>query len=359
MLKAVYLFFISTLRTRAFLIWMVLFPALLMVIFGALYAGEGGEAQKPPVFLYANGTLKEALEIALNSTFDLKIVDKVGSPDLFVLNATASLRIPATLVVANGSVVEIYSASGIWGPLVMSTVAGVLYSFYYPNVQLPVNVSLKIVDGVANATSLLAQSPTTVAIVLTLVEAMGAGITGVLGVLGSLVVTGLNKKAALSKIGKARLALTATGSALLSSFIGTSAILTAAYMVYKVDPAVILAKWQWWASYLLNFAFFAGIALLVTNALVMGKVEAGSVMSVGVMLYLVFAFTTGYFIPIEVMPKAMADFALSMPTSYTFTFAKVAALGGQAPLSLLYYPAAAATAALLFGLYFFKPYSRP
>ncbi|MCY0889821.1 MAG: hypothetical protein OWQ51_02380 [Pyrobaculum arsenaticum] len=59
------------------------------------------------------------------------------------------------------------------------------------------------------------------------------------------------------------------------------------------------------------------------------------------------------------MPKAMANIATSMPTSYTLAFASVAALGGSAPPSLLAYPSAVAVAVFTLGLYLFKPYSRP
>lgn len=358
MLKAAYLLLLSALRNKSYLFWMVIFPVLLMALFGALYSGGGGE-QKPPVFLYANGTMEKVLENALNSTFDLKIVERVEDPTVFVLNATAALRLPATLIVANQSTISIYSASNIWGPIVAEAVDGALYYAFYPQAQIPVNVTLKIIGGEANATSLLAQGPTSVAVALTLVEALGAGITGVLGMLGALVVTGLNKRAALSRISKIRIALAAAIAAFLASLVGVNAILIVAGVLYRVEPADILAKWQWWASYVLNYLLFAGIALLMTRALVMGKAEAQTMMGTGVMLFLLFAFATGYFIPLEVMPKAMADFALSMPTSYTLAFARVAVLGGPADPAELFYPAVAAIAVFSLGLYFFKPYSKP
>lgn len=136
-------------------------------------------------------------------------------------------------------------------------------------------------------------------------------------------------------------------------------MITAADVVYHAAALRLLGMWQWWISYVLNFIFFAGIALLITNALVMRKAESEAVMPLSALLFLLFAFTTGYFIPIEVMPKAMANIATSMPTSYTLAFASVAALGGSAPPSLLAYPSAVAVAVFTLGLYLFKPYSRP
>ena len=351
------LFLKASLRNRSFLFWMVLFPALLMLIFGALYGG-GGEEQKAPVFLYARGELGDVLREALNGTFDLRVVEEVRDPTAFVLNATARLRTPATLGVVNGTVVAVYSASGIWGPVVRGAVEGALYYAFYPNLNLPVNITLKVLGDGGSSTP-LAMGPAIVATVLVLVEAMGAGITGTLGILSSVVSTGLNKRAAISKIGRLRLALAAVAATLLSSFVGIFAILSVAEAVHRVDVFMLVATWQLWASYMLNFLFFAGLALLLTNVVVMRKAEANTMMLVAVLLYLTFAFLTGYFIPIEVMPRDLANFALSTPTSYTAAFARSAVLGGMPPLDMLYYPATASLAVFLLGLYFFKPYSKP
>ncbi|AFA39699.1 hypothetical protein Pogu_1672 [Pyrobaculum oguniense TE7] len=213
------------------------------------------------------------LEGVLNSTFDLRVVDRIGDPVAFVLNATARLRVPATLVVANGSAIAVYSTSNIWGVIVSSAVEGALYAAFYPDVRLPVNATLKIIGDAANATSLLAQGPLRVALILTLVEAMGVAITGVLLALDSLVVTGLNKRVAMFKISKTRLALAAVFGAFLSSLVGTFAVITAADVIYHASALRLLGMWQWWISYVLNFFFFAGIALLITIALVMRKAE--------------------------------------------------------------------------------------
>lgn len=65
MIKIGYLLYQSLLRTRSFVFWMVIFPVLLMVVFGGLYGG-GAEEQKAPVYLHADGPLREVLEDVLN-----------------------------------------------------------------------------------------------------------------------------------------------------------------------------------------------------------------------------------------------------------------------------------------------------
>ncbi|MGB9705260.1 MAG: hypothetical protein ACPL3C_07410, partial [Pyrobaculum sp.] len=347
---------VNTLRSKPFLFWMVAFPAILMAIFGAVFGG-GGEAAKAPVFLYANNSLGQFLEEALNSTYDLRLVSQVGDPKAFVLRETARLRMPATLVVANGSSIHIYSASNIWGGVVAGAVQGLIYQYYYPNLTVPVDVKLEII-GAANATSMLAQGPMRTATVLVLVEAMASGIMGILSLFAGLTTSGLNKRAALFRMSKTNIMASVAASNLLSSFIGIGAVFFVAEF-YGVKIWRIASSWQVWAAYILNYLFFAGIGLLMTNAMTVHKADVSALINLGVMIYLLFAFTTGYFIPLEVLPESMARIALAMPTSYTATYATVTVLGGDAPISMLAYPAAAAAAVFALGLHFVKLYSKP
>jgi hypothetical protein len=347
MLKTTYLLLVDTLRDKAFLFWMVAFPAILMVIYGAVFGG-GGEPAKAPVFLYADSSLGQLLKDVLNETYDLKLVSQVDDPKAFVLRETARLRKPATLVMANGSSIHIYSASNIWGGIVAGAVYGLVYQYYYPNLTVPVDVKLEII-GAANATSMFAQGPTRTATVLVLVEAMAAGIQEVLALFGGLTITGLNKRAALFRVSKLNVVASVVASSLLSSFAGVAAVFAVAKF-YGVEIWRIALSWHVWVAYILNYLFFAGIGLLMTNAMTVRKADVSVLMNLGTMIFLLFAFTTGYYIPLEVMPESMARFALAMPTSYTATFATVSVLGGEAPISMLAYPAAAAAAVFALGL---------
>jgi ABC-type multidrug transport system permease subunit len=356
MLKTTYLLIVDTLRTKSFLFWMVAFPAILMAIFGAVFGG-GGEPAKAPVFLYTNSSLGHFLKEVLNETHDLRLVSQVDDPKAFVLRETARLRRPATLVVANGSSIHIYSVSNIWGGIVAGAVHGLVYQYYYPNLTVPVDVKLEII-GPANATSMLVQSSMRTATVLVLVQAIATGITGILAILAGLATLGLNKRAALFRVSKVNLVSSAAAASLLSSFVGIGSVLIVARL-YGVDIWRIASSWQVWAAYILNFLFSAGIGLLLTNAVTMRKADINVMTNLGSMMFLTLAFTTGYFYPLEVMPESLARFALAMPTSYTATFATVSVLGGEAPISMLAYPAAAAAAVFALGLRLVKLYSKP
>jgi len=128
-------------------------------------------------------------------------------------------------------------------------------------------------------------------------------------------------------------------------------------VVYKTGH--IITNPHVWAAYLLNFFAFAGIGLLLSNAVTQGRAAPLTIITASVMIYLTLAFISGYFIPLEIMPREMVQIALALPTSYTASYAYVAALGGTPTPDVLMYPTAATAALFTLGLLLFKPYRKP
>ncbi|AFA40711.1 ABC-2 type transporter [Pyrobaculum oguniense TE7] len=427
MIRVAILFLKDALRDRVSLFWGVAFPVFLMVVFGLIWGGGGGEV-KIPVYIYdVGGQMGRSLAEALNSAFDVKLVESISDPETFVVKKTAEERRPVTLVVVNRSV-TVYSTSTIWGNIVHGYLRGVAYDRYLrggfsapyaevPNATRPESVQITGIAMVnfTNSTSLelplsvavrfnnktgievvlqnlnitmhvnesgavwgggawpsqavdlkivgsdggsLSLGALRVATALVLVVAMQAGVVGTAATLTSLITLGLNKRAALSRIRKYKVAAAATVSNFLFSLIGATAVIVVATF-FRVDGLRLAATWQLWASYLLNFLFFAGIGLLMTNAVVFRKVRPASVVNAATALFLLFAFTTGYFMPLEILPRDLLNFALAMPTSYTMSFALAALQGGSPPLAMLAYPAAATAVAYAVGLAWAKLYAKP
>jgi len=354
-MSSVILFTKVLIKRKEMVFWMLVFPIILLLIFGSIYGG-GGEEQKIPVYVYVN-TSSPVREVvtALNSTFELVQVPQIEDPVSFVLNKTLRDRRPATLMVVESSKVRIYSTSPIWGQIVGGAVEGILYAMLYPQLSLPINVTLEIVG--ANVTKAGSLGPARVATVLMLVQAMGNGITGVAGIIAGLVASGYHKKVVLYKTSRIKTAFAVVASALAFSIISSFVLLSVGNAVYKTGH--IIANPHVWAAYLLNFFAFAGIGLLLSNAVTQGKAAPQAVITISVMIFLTFAFISGYFIPLEIMPQEMAQIALALPTSYTASYAYVAALGGAPTPDVLIYPITATAVLFALGLLLFKPYKRP
>jgi len=354
-MNSVVLFTKALIRRREIVFWMLAFPIFLLLIYGSIYGGDG-EEQKIPVYVYMN-TSSPVREVvtALNGTFELVQVQQIGDPVGFVLNETLRERRPATLVVVESSKVRIYSASPMWGQIVGGAVEGALYAMLYPHLSLPINVTLEIVG--TNTTKAGSLGPARLATMLMLVQAIGNGITGVAGIIAGLVASGYHKKVVLYKASRIKAALNVVASALVFSIISSFALLIVGDVVYKTGR--IIANPHVWAAYLLNFFTFASVGLLLSNIMTQGRAAPQAIITISVMIFLTFAFISGYFIPLEVMPREMAQIALALPTSYTASYAYVAALGGTPTPDVLMYPIAATAALFTLGLLLFKPYKKP
>jgi len=353
-------------KDKASVFWQIIFPIFLLLIFGSMYGG-GGEEQKIPVYLSAEGDWKNALA-ALNGTFEIRLVQSVGNPVQFVLNKTLETRRPATLVVAKADRIDVYSASAIWGKIVSEVVKGVVYNVTYSSLlskmsirPIPAaspstpNVTLTVIG--ANATNLVSLGPARVTTILMLVQAFSSGITGVAGLIAALVAAGLHKRIVLFGASRLKTALSVVAAALIFSLASTLALLAVAQAMFKTG--YLLLNPYVWIAYFLNFFMFAGVGLLLSNAATQGRAAPRAIIEASVIVYLTFAFISNYFIPLEVMPKEMAQIALALPTSYTASYAYVAALGGAPTPDVLIYPIAATAVLFALGLLLFKPYKKP
>ena len=352
-------------KNKSSVFWITVFPIFLLLIFGNIYGG-GGEEQKIPVYLSAEGDWKNALAV-LNGTFEIRLVQGVENPVQFVLNKTLETRRPATLVVAKADSIDVYSTSAIWGKIVSEAVRGVVYNVTYsrfmsriPIMPIPVvlpstpNVTLTVIGANATRASL---GPVRITTTLMLVQAFSSGITGVAGLIAALVAAGLHKRIVLFGVSRLKTALNVVAATLIFSLASTLMLLAVAQTMFKAGH--LLLNPYVWIAYLLNFFMFAGVGLLLSNAVTQGRAAPQTIITTSVMIFLTFAFISNYFIPLEVMPRGMAQIALALPTSYTASYAYVAALGGTPTPDVLMYPTAATAALFTLGLLLFKPYRKP
>jgi len=352
-------------KDKASMFWLLVFPIFILLIYGNMYSG--GEQQKIPVYLSAEGDWKDALA-ALNGTFEIRLVQNVENPVQFVLNKTLETRRPATLVVAKADRIDVYSASPIWGSIVSETVKGVVYNVTYSRLfsNIPIrpmpaalpstpNVTLTVIG--VNATSATSLGPARLTTMLMLLQAFGSGITGVAGLIAALVAAGLHKRIALFGASRLKTALSVVAATLIFSLTSTLLLLAVAQAMFKTG--YLLLNPHAWIAYFLDFFMFAGMGLLLSNAATQGRAAPRAIVQISVVVYLMFAFMGNYFIPLEAMPKEMAQIALALPTSYSASYAYVAALGGTPTPDVLIYPIAATAALFALGLLLFKPYKRP
>ncbi len=359
MLSIVTLLSKALLRRKPQIFWVFIFPILLLLLFGYMYASGG--TPKIPVYVYYGNSSKigRTLVTILNKTaaaFEIHVLNKsVEKPMKFVVDMTSRSKVPVSLIIVEPTKVNIYSTSKIWGSIVSSYVMQALYMIFNPRVHLPVKVNLNL-PGSANKTGFLMMNTTRLTILLMLVQALIEGFH-TLTLVASLVVTGLNKRAALFRVTKYKLAIAVTLSMFIVALLASMILLGVAYLTLRVKPESILLDPYMWISYVLTFMFGAGIALILSRMTLKG-LDVAAASSLATALFLILAFLSGYFIPIEVMPETLAKIALTLPTTQLGVLAYTTAMGGAPNMSLLMYSAAVSLAIFVIGVVTFTPYER-
>ena len=342
----------SELREPPVLFWQFAFPIILMTVFGLVYLGGGGE-ERIRVYGYALDEWGEGVLVRLGEAFDVTLVANVSDPRAFVAEATARDLKPATLVVVGRDRVEVYSASSIWGQVVLGTV--VFEVLDLQGVSLDVNASLTLVE---EAESWLGLGPLRLATVLALVLPIQAGVVGVLAISAVLVYTGVSKRIAMASVSRIKTGLVVAAAEFLVLLASLALLLAYSWVVFEVDVARLVSGWAFWAGFLINYATFAGVGLAMSRLTIYVARNPFVLVNAGVSIFLLVAFLSGYFIPIEVMPRDVAAAAAATPMYRVLAVAYGQALSGVANPVELAYPAGVAVAALLIGLALFELHRR-
>ncbi len=359
MLSVVALLSKALLRRKPQIFWVFIFPILLLLLFGYIYASGG--SPKIPIYVYYGSSSKIGKELVaiLNKTstaFEIHVLNKsIEKPMKFVIDMTSKSKVPVLLVVVKPTEVNIYSTSKIWGSIVSGYVTQALYMIFNPRAYLPIKVNLNL-PGSANKTGFLTMNTTRLTVLLMLVQALTEGFH-TLTLVASLVVTGLNKRAALFRVTKYKLAIAVTLSIFIVALLASIMLLAVAYATLHVKLEDVLLDPYMWVSYVLTFMFGAGIALMLSRVILRG-LDVAAASSLATALFLMLAFLSGYFVPIEVMPETLAKIALALPTTQLGVLAYTTAMGGAPNMNLLTYSAAVSLAIFAIGVITFTPYRR-
>jgi len=332
---------LAHLRDRVSIFWMVLFPILLMIIFGSMTLG-GSDAEIRVYGLALDDKGREILWL-IDDSVDVVYVDHVDDPITFVVNATLHDLRPATLIIANATDVLIYSASSISAQIVSGLAIASSYEAYGIT-ESPVNVTVKTVE---EAESALGLGPTRVALSLALLIPIQAGLVGALSLIGALISGGIGKRVALSGTGRLRIMGAIAVAELVMSIVSTMVLLGIGSALFGIGADKLVRSWVFWSSFVVNYLLFIGLGLALSRVAVYAKTTTQVIINMGVSLFLLFAFLSGYFIPVETMSREMRALAESLPTYYTLIAAYGDVISGIAKPQLLAYPLAAAFASIV------------
>ncbi|MEM1638157.1 MAG: ABC transporter permease [Pyrobaculum sp.] len=334
-----YALFLDSIRTPAVVFWMVVFPVALALLFGSMYSPHVNVTI--PVYLVNNteSPFTAPLARALNSSaFSLKVVGNVSDPKRFVVDKTLGGNY-VVLVVPGARSIDIYSSSTVYG----GYVEGFVYSMFARG-ALPVNVSTVYVGVESNGTAFIQESPVEVTLSLMLYIPISA-ISLTSGLLDVLAITGVDKRMFLSPMRKTSVLSALFLSVLIFDAVDTLILTAISKMAFGVPvgrlfaPIVLL-------SFMVNQIFSFSVGVLLHAALSRRESRAhGS--QAGVPLFLFFAFTTGYFVPYDVLPDALKAFARTMPTFYTLWTAQNYLAYGAFDAGGLLYAAVVSTALLV------------
>jgi ABC-2 type transport system permease protein len=327
--KRVYANFIISMkewiRNKAAVFWTLLFPVLLILMFGFIFAGEGETTYDLPIQNQDGGFWSTNLTKVLNETglFEVRMVDPNMDPDEYVLENNANF----ILIIPEGYSQEIEDilAARAMGQGVTSTAN--LTIKYDPGVSATaqkMSVLNSVVQGfnkgLAGAQDTVGlKTETTVSDQFEFIDFFAPGIIamavmstslfGTVSVNTELRQKGVLRKLATTPLRRSEWLLSNMLYQLVMSLFATVAILIIGVVVFDLHFSLnfFLALFI-----ILNVFAFSGVGMLITRFVK----EAQSAEAAANAIMFPMMFLAGTFFPLEMMPEFLQNVALILPLYY-------------------------------------------
>jgi ABC-2 type transport system permease protein len=312
-------------RNKAAVFWTLLFPVLLILMFGFIFAGEGETTYDLPIQNRDGGNASWALVNVLNETglFEVTMVDPDADPDDYVLNNNANF----ILIIPEDYTQEVFQISGAIqvGHHVNHTAN--LTVKYDPGVSATtqkMSVLNSVIQGINKALSgaqdtIGIEAETTVSDQFEFIDffapgiiamaVMSTSIFGTVGINTELRQKGVLRKLATTPLTRGEWLLSNMFYQLIMSLFATIAILLVGVLVFDLHfslnfflPLFII----------LNVFAFSGIGMLITRFVK----EAQSAEAAANAIMFPMMFMAGTFFPLETMPEFLQKVALILPLYY-------------------------------------------
>ncbi len=337
-------------RIRHVIFWLLLFPVILSIIYGAVY--RGSPELKGDVYLAVpqdNGLVTQLRNVLTSLGLSVHVINasKTSNPVALVrerLLSSLSTRPIAVVTVSRGLantsalkrnvghhsvVVTVYTTSEILGGVVTQAVMSTIYEMA-TGWTLHVVPKIKIVGtqaGVAEAF-----------IVMALFTAMYS-MTSVLGEVGGFYGTQINKLMAISPKGSRYFKATVFSAPLISYIVSLFVIGLVMSIVFNADISKALSNPYFWLAVFSTYLLAYGLACIIATLLVKLSRDVEqihrSLEAVGPSVPLILAFISGYFVPQELLPTFMRSLAKLLPPYYSLQLASWSVKLGLHPLYIV------------------------
>jgi len=338
------------------LIIMPLIPTLIM-----LFASSGSISINVPVYICVSSVEFKKLLTMISKEYNIKnihILEKcVSDPNKFVLDRTAKIGTPVLLIVVGQDRIDIYTTSIEIGSEVKRSLEELLLKIYYPNLRLPVNVSLHLPPGLSKPEALRQAMYARGIAMFTIIESILCSMLTI-QLVSFFPLTGLHKRIAMYRESKRKIALAVSISGLIVAIIFGILLLSESSIILRVDPRYTILNSSIWLAYILTYIFTTGLGLILITIAVRLGLEPLTVQGVVTLIILFFMFSPGIFIPIEVLPEPITKLVQLIPVTNLVTQAYLSTLGITLNMQKLIYSIITTIATYIIGTLTFNPYRR-
>jgi ABC-2 type transport system permease protein len=312
-------------RNKAAMFWTILFPVLLIVMFGFIFAGEGETTYDLPIQNNDGGFWSANLTDVLNDTglFDVKMVNPNEDPDDYVLDQNANFM----LIIPEGysqRIDEILALRSMGQDTNETANLTIKYDPGVSSTQQKMGILNSVVQGFNKGLSgaedtVGMDAETTVSDQFQFIDfftpgiiamaVMSTSIFGTVTINTELRQKGVLRKLATTPLTRSEWLLSNIFYQLVMALFATIAILITGIIVFDLHFSLnfFLALFI-----ILDVFAFSGIGMLITRFVK----EAQSAEAAANAIMFPMMFMAGTFFPLEMMPKFLQSVALILPLYY-------------------------------------------
>lgn len=312
-------------RNKAAVFWTLLFPVLLILLFGFIFSGEGDTTYDLPIQDNDGGFWSTNLTETLNNTdlFDVRMVDPSANPDDYVLDNDANI----ILIIPQGysdDINQIMLVRSLGGEANMTANLTIKYDPAVSSTAQKIGILDSVIQGfnkgISGAQDTISyQTETTISDQFEFIDFFAPGIIAMAvmstSLFGTVMVNtelrqkGVLRKLATTPLSRSEWLLSNILYQLVMSLFATVAILLVGIIVFDLHFSLnfFLALFI-----ILDVFAFSGVGMLITRFVK----EAQSAEAAANAVMFPMMFLAGTFFPLEMMPEFLQHMARIFPLYY-------------------------------------------
>lgn len=308
-------------RNKAAMFWTIMFPILLIVMFGFIFEGEDNVTYDLPIQDRDGGNWSKTLTFIINETdlFDVNMVDPKVDAEKYMRDNNEDVL----LIIPEGYTEKIdYILAGVQSD--DSANLTILYDPTQSSSQTKIQILDSIIQGInkefANATDTIGfDAKTTVSEEFKFIDFFAPGIIAMsvmaTSLFGSVTINtelrqkGILRKLATTPITRPEWLISNILYQLVMAFFAIVAILLVGIAIFDLSPHINLLLPLF---ILLNVFAFSGVGMLITRFVK----EAQSAEAAANAVMFPMMFLAGTFFPLDMMPDFLQKIALVLPLYY-------------------------------------------